>query len=372
MVEWLDRWAQLPGYFFYSWRYPQSASLGFLQMGLAIRRRHKLLNVHWRNHLEQTRKAQQLWTAQTAGQDQDPGADERLVVLGAGCLYDLDLAALSRRYSTILLVDGNPLVKSAWRKAKRAYAGRTVIDFQINEISGALISWRRELAAALRSAPRNRAAWSSALSAVKNTDTALLKHSLALPAAYDKPSAVISLNILSQIPLLWQDCLEAILVRRFGKRWVNEHQTEWFEAFYPSAKMLVAQHLSSIAQAAPNDILLITDLEYAYYTAGREFRAKDYAEPPFVWKTGEGIQTNGSWQVSQSGTEDFAAASCHVLSALYGINLEDLSTASNFFPCYASTALPCWLWHIRPLGTENDKQGIIHRVGAFFLRRIEN
>jgi hypothetical protein len=355
-------------YFFYSWRYPESAGLGLLKMGMGIQRRRKLLAVHWQSHLQQSCEVQQAWAREAGCRAKDRDRDPQLVVLGAGYLFDLDLGALSKIFPRILLVDGNPLAKPIWMKIKRAYSGQSVIDCQISEISGVLVGWRTRLAAALRSLPGTPASWPATLQAIKEIDTSCLKDSLGLPAG-NKASAIISLNILSQIPLLWQDCIERILVKQYGKRFVNDHQREWLEHFYPSAKMLVAQHLSSIAAFAPNDILLLTDLEYAYYTTAPRFRANEFAEPPFIWKRDNQSPANGSWQTNPSGNADAEARSCHVMSALYGIDLENENARSSLVPGYTSTALPSWLWHIEPLGTEANKRGIIHRVGAFLFKK---
>ena len=157
--------------------------------------------------------------------------------------------------------------------------------------------------------------------------------------------------MLSQLEIGWQEALEPMLQKQFGKRFVKQKEQEWLAAIAGSGQALIEQHLAALeASAAPN-ILLISDVEYVEYT-GRMYE-RDRLEPaPLCW-------TPAGWQAD-------AAVDYEVLPALQSINLDE-ETLQRWMPSYKVMWHEYWLWHIAPNGTEKTKFGRMHRVGAFAL-----
>ena len=155
---------------------------------------------------------------------------------------------------------------------------------------------------------------------------------------------VVSLNLLSQIPVVWQDILEEILFARFGKTVVQTKEQQWLRAFSGGARWLVQQHLELLAKSRAENILVISDLEYLSYDGLDPF-PQHGAPLPVRW--------DGEWQ----GEQGIQYTLC---PALFGLDLE-----KQLPPGYSLAWKESWLWHIAPLGLENKQQGTIHRVGCF-------
>lgn len=274
----------------------------FERVGRGIERRAGALHQHWEPHFARSRRAQAEWAAGLP-----PG--DALLVMGAGRLHDFDHEAFAGRFRRILLLDADPTCLPRWERLRENLRGRCEVEFVTRDVSGCLDAWEEDFSHALK---RD---WEHTLN--------LLRQTPAPPAATLEPAdAIISLNLLSQIPIMWQDAAEEILHKRFSKQFVENHEEQWLLSLHPSAQSLVRQHLAALASSGAPDILLITDLEYRYY----------YESPD-----------RGRVEVHSS--------------------LHDVDPSSLAGYRLGSTAE--WEWHISPLGSENRRYGTIHRVGAF-------
>jgi hypothetical protein len=293
-------------------------------MGLGIEQRSRRLAPFWAEHLQRTRAAQALWAEDARG--------EWLTVLGAGRLLDFNRTVLPARFQKIRLVDADPLCLPVWQRLPKC------ADAVCLDISECLASWLRELCA-------TRLPWAETLALIRERRA---------PAAYSAPgTALLSLNILSQLQIVWQDSVEAFLDRRFGRAFVRAHEEEWLDALRPAGQTLVEQHLAAIETARPPFVLLITDLEYLEYK-GTVFDWDRWAPLPVEWSADEG------WSARPGIT-------CEVSLALEGVELNE-DTFAQWMPSYRLLWNESWLWHIAPLGTEKLAVGKVHRVGAFVLR----
>ena len=257
-----------------------------------------------------------------------------LTVLGAGALSDFNAVSLGRNFKSFRLVDGNPMSPSYW--------GRLNIPVEpvVTDISRCLDNWSKAVA-------RSGGSWDDVLKLIRGLGDP--------PTAgyFAKSDAVLSLNLLSQLEVGWQEALEPILKKRFGRLFVGRREQEWLDAIRPSSKSLAEQHLRSLECSGAQSILLITDVEYLEYT-GRRYSRKVHQSPPVRW--------------SESGWEADPAIQFETMPALEGVAL-DAGTFVRWMPSYQLEWQDCWLWHISPNGTEATSYGTVHRVVAFSLRR---
>jgi hypothetical protein len=300
----------------------------FLKMGLGIEHRARRLAPFWAEHLSRTRAAQARWAQQASG--------EWLSVLGAGRLLDLNRADLPPRFKGIRLVDADPLCAAYWRDLPK------LADAVCADVSGCLNEW----AVALQNL---RTDWTGTLSGIRGFGASAER------AYSTQTDALLSLNILSQLQIVWQDAVEAFLVERFGRRIVDAREEDWLDALRPGGRMLVEQHLAAMECSNAQFVLLITDVEYLEYR-GRVFRQDRWGPPPVEWTR------EGGWRVEDGVT-------CEVSPALEGVELDE-SGLGQWLPSYHLEWQDWWLWHIAPLGTEKQEWGKVHRVGAFALRRV--
>ncbi|MEZ5403016.1 MAG: hypothetical protein R2729_25280 [Bryobacteraceae bacterium] len=286
----------------------------FLSMGAGIESRRRNLARYWRPHFAESRRVEAEWIASLA-------AGGSLIVAGAGRLNDLDEAA-ARRFERIHLLDADARNCPAWKRFRRRMGPGTEVDWTIADVAGCIHAWVRSL---------DLGTWDSALGSIRRA--------AAIPA--DPPrihaDAVLSLSLLSQIPIVWQDAVEARLRRRFGSRMVDSREREWLDSVAIGARLLVERHLEWVRRTA-RQALLIADIEYAYYEGATPFSRYRYRPPPVGWSAEEG------WSCPD-------ASKVAVEPALYGVDLGEPAAT--------------WLWHIRPLGLESLTEGTVHRVGAF-------
>jgi len=302
------------------WKHPGSL---YIDAGLALERRARSLSAYWTDHQSRTRAAQARW-AQTAN-----GAV--LTVLGAGPLLDLNTAALAQKFAAFRFVDANPLAAAGWGCVNKP------VEPVITDITNCLVHW-------CQTVKNFRGTWPETLKVIRE---------LASAPAYSAPAdAVLSLNILSQLEIGWQEAVEPILQKRFGKRFVLAHEQDWLEAIRPGSQMLVEQHLAALEASGARHVLLICDIEYVEYT-GRLYQRQQWAEPPLRW-------TEQGWLADEGITYE-------ATMALEGVVLNHASFA-RWMPSYELEWHESWLWHIAPNGTETTKYGTLHRVGAFALR----
>ena len=296
---------------------------------MGIERRASRLQAYWKPHLELSKAAQKRWLETAAGKE--------VAVLGAGRLMDVATDALAKNFDNLWLVDADPLAVTYWKDCAVA------LRWDICDISGVVKDWVRRIDAV-------GGGWQKVLDEVK-----------LLPRPKDvafvaQADGIISLNLLSQIPIVWQDLLEEHLKNRFGTEFVTKNEQQWMDAMIPGAKWLVEAHLEMLEGSGAKQILIIADVNYAYYrnTAGM---AIEGAPMPLQWSAGQ-------WSAVAAG------ATYEVVESLFGVRLDDGDMFRRLMPSYELQWKQVWLWHISPLGLESKKRGTVHRVAAFSLSRI--
>ncbi len=216
---------------------PEVKALGYVREAIAIEARYKRCRTAWADHLE---KCQQkiLAVANTL----DSGAT--IMVIGSGALHDVPLTALLGLGHRPILVDIIHLPKI-----------RKLPNIQLIE--------------------QDVTGWVGPLFHKKSTPES--------PAVLPRADLVISLNILSQLPLN--------LIAYAGK----------YDIPLPDnfAQTIMAAHLKLLASVAPQK-LIISDLERLYYK-GDELVEKESALP-------DGLMTSPSdtwdWHIAPKGELD--------------------------------------------------------------------
>lgn len=322
-------------YFVARLHHPGDGNREFLRMGMGIESRSRRLSRYWAPHQQHSRDAQVRWIAGL----QDP---DSLAVLGAGRLFDVAFSALRDSFHPLTLVDADPLCRPAWTAASR---NGLPVNTEIRDISGVVEPWRGLVRRDLSTLDRSESSWRTILQRLECLPDGS-------PGAAYRPatSAVLSVNLLSQIPIVWQDAAEDLLQWHFTRGFVDPRESEWLTALDRPGRWLVEEHLRSLATC--RDILVICDLEYAYYWDGPRYLTWKFAPPPLAW--------DGVWRTVLD-------CKSRVEPALYGVNLEDPATWSVLLPGHRLCWTDSWLWHLSPFGAGRTREGILHRVGAFAL-----
>lgn len=303
-----------------SLRYPQAARFGFLVSGLAIERRRRRLAQFWDPHLEQSKACQRSWLESWR-------PDGRLAVLGAGRLFDVATEDLCKHFSEISLFDADPQCLRYWKREYKNLRSDAVFFNHISDITQVLEQRQSSLRTFLRRSPE----WNQALEFLRSLAASAdsPESEFLLHGEYD---AILSINLLSQLPVYWQHIAEIELVRIFGKKHVAAREDEWLEALIPSARALINQHLRDLARSRAKSILLISDLRYEHYY--RDQQGGDVIEQ---------------------------------IDALYGVELTNHSQLQKLFPEFDSQLCAQWDWHIAPLGRVRNSIGEKHRVASIIF-----
>jgi hypothetical protein len=304
---------------------------GLLAGGRGIERRFRMYSLPWSAHLKHTLEAQAEWSRSFSAR-----GICSLLVLGAGRLYDLHLAAFPKLRLT--LVDGDRGALSVWRRLHAQYS--------LTEITGVLPEWVRRLQAQ----QCTQAEWRRALDCIE--EIPLVPHSprpLTEFGCIPEETALLSLNLLSQIPLGWQTAVERTLIHWFGRRFVREREEEWVAAMSTGAKRLLELHLEQLQFFNAQTTLLIFDVEYLHYQGvlGKTPLLKPLTES----EPGKYDPTDERWYFEGVKKPVRAQSS----PALFDVCPEEA------FPHLTLTERREWVWDIAP--------STAHRVQALFFHK---
>lgn len=284
-------------YYLLAFRYPTRRD--FISMGFGIQARHKRCQKFWAKHLEYSKDFQRRALCNTSAKS--------IAVLGAGRLLDLDLQFLCTKFEKVVLYDADPGVLCVWRKAKKTFKN---LDFKIVDLCCCLDLWTRNL---------------SNFAANSNNPEGLINFldQLEAPPLFRLPEEVVlSLNLLSQIPIYWRDRVQSILLKSWGLDTNDRgnYELELQLALERSMGKLQTAHVSGLLQSGYQQLLIIYDAEFLYYKKGQ-----------CLWQSEKSIF-------------------CDDLFA--GVGGDNKRTQDS------------WLWHIVPQGQESPEFGCIHRVEA--------
>ncbi len=275
----------------------------FLKAGLGIASRHKRCARYWKPHLELSKQF-----ISSALQNARPAT---VVILGAGRLLDVPISDLSEKTKQVVLVDWDPGVTLAWENARRTLEARGVtVATQQSDVTGRLTQWTK----ALDSLPVT----SSASDARE-----LLVSLVELPALETFPEGIradllISLNLLSQLGLYWEDRVRSRLGTLMSDDGIfSDSSLE--KALQSTMRCLEEEHLSLLSNSEAETIVLLSD-EWFHY----------YRQQQSEWRTDAALRT-------------------------------------VFPPALANYSIierDSWLWHLAPQWLEQLDYGEIHTVRA--------
>lgn len=282
-------------------------------MGLGIEARYGRCARYWRRHIELCKEFQRSALAELP-------QGGTVAVLGAGRLYDLDVELLKSRFSRIELFDADPGSLRIWRALLPR--GRSV-DYHLTDLTGCFDAWRGELRRFLargRPGPAEVAEFLQQLHAPNPAP---------LPGSFD---CVLSINLLSQIPIYWRDLFLRAAERKLGLAADarGDLPAPVQAALDASLGRLQAAHLEMLARSAREKVVLISDCEFMYYN-----------------------RCAAGWQVE---------------SALH-VPLPAKGSTAPVLAGFATRGSDSWLWHIAPQDVEQPDYGQIHGVQAWALER---
>lgn len=206
----------------------------YVQMGQGIAGRSLRCQRWWSPHLRLTKEFI----------EQNLQPVNKIAILGAGRLLDINLPFVLERCKEVHLFDLDPSAVDVWRKSL-SKVDRERTFFRCEDVTSCMRVWGREL----RRASHGRG--------VAET----LSH-LKAPTPYwtsESFDGVISLNILGQIPLYWRD------------RVINTYPVDvpdFSNGLCRSMAELQAQHICSVMNSPTCWGMIISDSEYYYYREG--------------------------------------------------------------------------------------------------------
>lgn len=286
----------------------------FLSEGFGIAARAERAKDFWRKHLELTIDFQR-----SAIQELDP-KPQTFLILGAGRLLDLDRKSMLSPGSHITLVDADPGVQPIWRAFVREAGSKgSSVRWVLDDITGRLAKWSQATRTWLQKnrngTPEEFIVFLRTLATYPREETKLLQ-------PYE---VVISLNLLSQIPIYWRERLIGILLKLRPEFTTDNHELlpDIESVNSDLCGLLQQEHLEDLKRLAARLLILVADQEFYFYKS-------QYAE----------------WQVESA---------CYGFDPLIVLGQDSLLRDS-------------WFWHIAPQGIEQEEYGVIHKVAAYAFK----
>lgn len=305
---------------------------GFSQQGKRIKKNSSYRDSKWDLHLNNTKEVIRNYLTKT----KEISRKKSIAILGAGSLLDVPEELFKLDSYSIYLQDANPDCTEDWDIKTKIKSEKTTVNYCILDITGQLNQWSSELL------HKNPDSLKSALKIIKELETKRTNE-----APFIKSNHCISLNILSQLPVYWQDFVFAYLEKKFGKHEVKSEETKILQSLTPSCKVLIQNHLEQILPKKKNDSsLLIADTCY-YYTpknVSASVTDKNITSPLYF-------------------KSDAPVLKVEEQDALFSISLN--SWHKEISKYIETNLIDTWVWNIR-----NDrKQSIFHKVSAIEYRR---
>ncbi len=285
----------------------------YIDMGLGIAARQSRNPHYWSQHLNLSRQQQQELLRQV-------GHCRSALILGAGRLLDVPLADYAAHCDQLHCVDNDPLARRvALRQLKSC--NELKYKYSLLDLTFSIADWTHRLSDFLSLQKRR-----VNLDALAEFLFSLEANKIELDL--DQYEIVVSLNLLSQIPIYWRDRCENLLnlhwelkADQSGKFGENLEQ-----ALDYTQAVLQKQHLAWLAQKRNGHCLLIYDQSFLFYQCDRV----EWEEQSALFF--KNYQWPDSWQ--------------------------RISRQS-------------WFWHIAPQHVEQPDYGSIHDVVAEHFRHID-
>ncbi|MFM1847135.1 MAG: hypothetical protein RL417_609 [Pseudomonadota bacterium] len=282
---------------YYLDRFRFAGAADFISMGLGIEARYRRCRSAWEPHLRLTREFIERALSETP-------KGSKVAVLGAGRLLDVPVERLQDLDGELHLFDADPGCRWSWRRLSH---GRTRVIPHILDLTGSIERWTTTLKDKVGSVGAAPEEITKILDSLTAGGSPELK-------GFD---AIISVNLLSQIPIYWRDRVESLLGPEF-----TAHPGA-AAALERSYNRLQGAHRDILCASKAPCVVVITDEKFFYYRS-------DIAP----------------WQEERS-----------------------LYVDAHQLPGYSITREDSWYWHIIPQGIEERDFGSIHAVRAIEFER---
>ena len=303
----------------------------FNALGRGILRRHKNYLKDWEPHLESTKSVFKSWLSKTTNKDS-------LNILGAGNLLDVPCPEVTGKFKKLFLSDIDINCLTTWRKK----FSNTNFQPVLQDISLTLDSWSNSLTTT------DFQNFGSFLEFTK------VLHKLTPPTSlsFIKTQNVVSLNLLSQIPIHWQEAAFSIAKTRFNVSKNSEESDLLIQALIPTSSALIKSHLQSLLPIRKGDSsLIISDLKYFFLPKEvDEVKFKDKKDP---------LSPNVDFVSTKSGQ-----LSIFEQDALCSFSLKNF--LDNLPSNVCMQTFDPWIWNIVPKDSRREKKES-HLVVAFAL-----
>ena len=288
--------------------------------GRGIRYRSFLYRSAWKEHLQRTK----LFIEKTL-----IAPAETLHVLGAGRLLDFPLHSLEHLYGEIHFYDADP---GALKKLRAIRAPCQIYIHNV-ELTATLNTFEQDLGS-LEYSP-----YSSPL------ESSLFKQPFPLnPLPLGKSADVISLNILSQLPLSYLSLFERWAKKQLGVNYSQMLGPDWIASFNRFGAKIIEQHLKALESTQAARILLISDTEQLTLPKGVRSLPRPEAQP-FQW------QIDGELK-----------SPLELNSTLCDLDFRRSDLQHALLPSYEASTSDFWSWQLVPQSRWSS--GTLSRVDA--------
>jgi hypothetical protein len=305
---------------------------GFTSQGRKIRNNANNKRYGWNPHLTKCKKI-------VSDFIRSDTKNKRLSILGAGSLLDIPIEVFNSHYKVIYLQDANPSCLSEWSKFTQTQRLKPRIEPCLLDINGDISVWSKMCHDQIK-----HKSLSGALSFLKNLPETNIKK-----PAFINAESCISLNILSQLPVYWQDFIFRILSRKFGARVIKNNEEEILLALRKTSNLIIKNHLDDILPKKKNhSTLLLTDLKYFYLkknvslsldnNESREKKISDYS-----------LQVKSETKTVEVKEQD----------ALFDVVLEAYIEQRLKSRGFTYTIIDSWIWEIRKEARTNTNHQVI-------------
>ncbi|NOY66288.1 MAG: hypothetical protein GXP13_02615 [Gammaproteobacteria bacterium] len=231
----------------------KAKKLGYLHEAIAIESRFNRASTSWKNHLEMTRKSILQRCAQCKSKNV-------IVIIGAGSLYDVPVADLARQFQSVYLID--IVFTRRARRLIKDHQNIEAIEYDISGIKTDLLNWKH----------------------AHNLPELELP---VLPSFIPMPDLVISVNLMSQLPVIPRQYIEksGYLHKKELDKWCNS---------------LLASHLAFIRSQAAMTCIISDVTHTAYDKNGHELEIGD-----MLYGLDPGIpEQSWKWELAPIGEVD--------------------------------------------------------------------
>jgi hypothetical protein len=316
-----------PEYLIDSFLYNTHSYFGFKKQGIQIRKNAYLFKNGWDTHLENCkeiiRKSFPLFNKGSVS------------VLGSGSLLDFPLEILNNK-NFFYFQDAD--ISSLNSKNKKIIDSLSINShFCLLDISSYIKNWADILI------NYKNINFNEALEIIEVFGEE--KKSI---TSFIKGSTCISLNILSQLPVYWQDFVFSYLKARFGKNLLVKNEKLILEKLSKSSNLLIKTHLEKILPTKKNyTTLLISDIKYLYLPKNIK---------PYIEKNNSLFEVK--FKEVKANKKNEKTIKIEEQDALFSLDL--FKWNKNLVNNFKIEYLDSWLWNIG----QNSKHSIYHQVVA--------